>query len=189
MAVSLATLDGIELPAAGTWEIDPAHSTVGFVARHLMIAKVRGRFGAFSGTLHVADDPDASWAGVTIDASSIDTREERRDAHLRSPDFLDVANHPTLGFRSTGLHRTGERTFELPGELTIRGVTRPVTLAVEFEGLTIDPWGNTRAVFSAETQIDREEFGLTWNQVLETGGVLVGRDVKIQIEIEAVRAA
>lgn len=190
MAISIAsrTLDGVEIPAPGTWEIDPAHTLVGFTVRHLMVAKVKGRFGAFAGTIRVGDEPDGSTVEVTIDAASIDTREEKRDAHLRSPDFLDVERHPTLRFVGTELERTGERTFRLPGELTIRGVTRPVVLDVEYQGLTADPWGNTRAVFSATTEIDREGFGLTWNQALETGGVLVGKQVKIELEIEAVRA-
>lgn len=191
MAVALAgrTLDGVELPGAGTWKIDPSHSSVEFTARHLMVAKVRGRFGEFSGAVHVAEVPEESSVEVTIDASSIDTREDRRDAHLRSQDFFDVDNHPAITFRGAGLRRTGDMRFELPGELTIRGVARPVTLQVDYGGLTLDPWGNSRAAFSAKTEIDREGFGLTWNQALETGGVLVGKQVKIEIEIEAVRAA
>lgn len=188
MSVAIAgrTLEGVEAPAVGTWEIDPSHSLVGFTARHLMVAKVRGRFGSFSGTIEIAEQPEDSSASVTLDAASIDTRDEKRDEHLRSPDFLDVANHPSLTFRSTGFRQTGKTSFELPGELTIRGVTKPVTLQAEYEGLTPDPWGNTRAVFTASTEIDREDWGLTWNVALETGGVLVGKIVKIELEVQAV---
>lgn len=187
-AVQIAsrTRDGVEVPTTGVWEIDPTHSAAGFSVRHLMVAKVRGRFGAFTGSIKIADRLEDSRVDVTIDAASIDTREETRDAHLRSPDFLDVENHPTLQFRSTGFRRTGETTFELPGELTIRGVTRPVVLHVEYEGLSPDLWGGTRIGFTATTEIDREAFGLTWNQALETGGVLVGKNVKIELEVQAV---
>lgn len=189
MTLSGRTVDGAEIPAAGTWEIDRAHSTVAFSVRHLMVAKVRGRFGEFAGTIHVAEDPAESWVDVSIDAASIDTRDEKRDAHLRSQDFFDVESFPTVTFRSTELRKTGTSSFDLAGDLSIRGITRPVVLATEFDGLAADPWGNTRAVFTAETEIDREAFGLTWNQALETGGVLVGKQIKIQIELEAVRAA
>lgn len=187
--VASRTVDGVELPAAGTWSIDSTHSTVGFIVRHLMVAKVRGRFGDFAGTLAIGTTPEDSQAEVTIDVTSIDTRDAKRDAHLRSGDFFDVDRNPQASFRSTGLVRTGASTFDLPGELTLAGVTRPVTLAVTYEGVALDPWGGTRAAFSAETEVDREDFGLTWNQALETGGVLVGKQVKIEIEIEAVRQA
>lgn len=188
MAVSVAsrTLDGVQIPAPGTWEIDPSHSMVGFSVRHLMVAKVRGRFGSFAGSFEVGNEPANSSTTVTIDAASIETRDEKRDAHLRSPDFFDVQSHPTLSFRSTGFRQTGPTTFELPGELMIRGVSRPVTLAVEYQGTTLDPWGGTRAGFTATTSIDREDWGLTWNQALEAGGVLVGKTVTIELEIEAV---
>jgi polyisoprenoid-binding protein YceI len=187
MAIAVASRDieGIEAPAAGTWDIDPSHSSVGFVARHLMVSKVRGRFGAFEGTLHIAEDPGLSQAEVTIDVSSIDTQDPKRDEHLRSPDFFDAASYPTMHFRSTGFRRLGGRDFELPGELTIRDVTRPVTLGATYEGLALDPWGTTKAVFTASTEIDREAFGLTWNVALESGGVLVGKKVKIELEIQA----
>lgn len=186
LAIARRTLDGIEIPAPGVWEIDRAHSAVGFSVRHLMVAKVRGRFGSFAGTIQVADRPEDSSVEVAIDAASIDTGEPKRDDHLRSADFFDAGSYPTLEFRSTGFRRTGSTTFELPGELTIRGVTRPVVLAAEFAGVTLDPWGGTRAGFSATTEIDREDFGLTWNQALETGGLLVGRTVKIELEVQAV---
>jgi polyisoprenoid-binding protein YceI len=181
--------EGVEVPAAGTWRIDRSHSTVGFVARHLMVAKVRGRFGEFDGVLRVAERPEDSTVEVTIDASSIDTRDQKRDEHLRSGDFLDSASFPTLSFKGSGLRQTGKTTFDLPGELTIRGISKPVVLNVDFDGIVADPWGNARAVFTAETEIDREEYGLTWNVALETGGVLVGKNIKIVIEVEAVREA
>lgn len=182
------SVEGVEVPAAGRWEIDPAHSSVEFVARHLMLAKVRGRFAGFSGTLNVADVPEESWVDVTIDAATIDTREPQRDQHLRSPDFLDAERYPTLRYEGGGLEQNGGSRFKLFGSLTIRAVTRPLILDVEFQGVTEDPWGGTRAVFSASAEIDREDFGLTWNQALETGGVLVGKRVRIEIEIEAVRS-
>jgi len=185
LAVASRTVDGVEIPAPGKWEIDPSHSVVGFSVRHLMVAKVRGRFGSFAGTIDVRETLEDSLVEVGIEAASIDTRDEKRDAHLRSPDFFDVERYGALSFRSTGFRRTGKTTFELPGELTIRGVTRPVTLAVEYEGITPDPWGGTRVGFAATTEIDREEWGLTWNQALETGGVLVGKTIKIELELQA----
>jgi len=177
----------IALPTPGTWEVDAAHSSVSFVARHLMVAKARGRFARFTGSLTIGDGPETSSVTASIDASSIDTAEPTRDAHLRSPDFLDVERFPTVEFRSVAARLTGPTTLEVDGELTIRDVTRPVALEVSYEGLTADPFGNERAVFSAETEIDREEWGITWNKTLETGGVLVGKRVKIELEIEAVR--
>jgi polyisoprenoid-binding protein YceI len=174
--------------ATGRWAIDPSHSSVEVVARHL-VAKTRGRFSTFEGVLVVADPAEASSVEATIDASSIDTREPQRDGHLRSADFFDVENHPTITFRSTGIRHLGGDRWAADGELTVRGVTRPVTLDVEFGGITTDPWGGERAGFSATTEVDREAFGLTWNQVLETGGLLVGRKVKIEIEAELVRQA
>ena len=190
MAVSTAsrTLAGVEIPAPGVWEIDPSHSEAGFVARHLLIAKVRGSFERFSGSILIGDGVDDSSVEVTIEASSITTKDATRDEHLRSPDFLDVAQYPALRFRSTSVERTGERELAVHGELTIRDVTKPVTLAAVYEGVTVDPWGNTRAVFTATTEIDREQFGMTWNQALEAGGVLVGKKVAIELSVEAVRA-
>jgi polyisoprenoid-binding protein YceI len=171
----------------GTWAIDPSHSSMEFVVRHLKVAKVRGRFGEFSGAIHIDENPRDSWAEATINAASIDTRDPQRDEHLRSSDFFDTANFPTLNFRTTGIELSEGVPSRVRGDLTIRGVTRPVTLDVEFQGLAIDPWGNERAVFSAGTTINREDFGLTWNQPLETGGWLVSKEVRIDLEIEAVR--
>lgn len=178
----------VEAPAAGTWEIDPVHSAVTFAARHLMVSKVRGGFRGFRGTLHVSDVPEQSWVEVEIDAASIDTGEAQRDAHLRSPDFLDAERFPALTFRGTEVERTGERTLRVRGDLTIRDVTRPVDLDVEYLGVVADPWGGTRAGFTASTEIDREDFGVTWNQLLEAGGVVVSRKIRIELEVEATRA-
>ena len=181
------TIDGQEIPAAGAYSLDVSHSSVGFSVRHLMVGKTRGRFAAFTGTVVVAEDPLASSVEVEIDAASIDTRDEQRDGHLRSPDFFDVENHPTLSYRSTRVTPAGQGRWNVDGELTIRGVTRNVPLEVTYEGSVTDPWGNPRAGFSAKAELDREAFGLTWNQVLETGGVLVGKKVTIEIEAEGVR--
>ncbi|GGK34896.1 polyisoprenoid-binding protein [Pilimelia terevasa] len=179
--------NGVAVPTPGTFAIDPAHSRAGFVARHLMVSKVRGAFTAVSGTVTVAEDPAASHVAADIDAASIDTGVADRDAHLRSADFLDVETYPHLRFRSTGLRPTGDGEFVLTGELSIRDVTRAVALAVEFEGVARSPWGQEVIGFTATTEIDREEFGITWNQALETGGVLVGKQVKIEISVEAIR--
>jgi polyisoprenoid-binding protein YceI len=178
--------------AATRWTVDPTHTTVEFAARHMMITTVKGRFAEVSGAV-VADaaNPTSSVVDVTIDASTIDTRTEQRDAHLRSADFLDVENHPTITFRSTRLDGTyaaaGDR-FRLEGELTIRGVTKPVELAVTFEGTGKDPWGGERASFTAQATIDRRDFGLTWNQALEAGGFLVSNDIRLNLEVQVVRA-
>jgi polyisoprenoid-binding protein YceI len=182
-------IDGVQVPSPGTFVIDPSHTTIGFVARHLMVAKTRGRFTDFKGSITISSDPLQSSAEATIQAASITTADDTRDGHLRSGDFLDAEKFPTLTFRSTGIVGHKGSSYKLAGELTIRGVTRPVVLDVELEGLATDPWGNSRAVFTASTEIDREEFGITWNQALETGGVLVGKKVKIELEVEAVRQA
>jgi len=184
-AVALRTFQNLEVPPAGTYQIDPAHSVVEFQVRHLGLAKVRGRFNTFSGTIEIADDPAESQVEVTIDAASIDTRDEQRDAHLRSPDFLDVDEHPTLEFHSTTVRLDGEDP-RVEGLLMVRGVTRPVTLDVEFEGATVDPWGHERIGVSATTDVNREDFGLTWNQALETGGWLVGKSIRIDLSVEAI---
>jgi polyisoprenoid-binding protein YceI len=183
---SIRTFQGVTVPEVGAYEVDPAHSVVEFQVRHLGLAKVRGRFNRFSGTIEIAEDPLQSRVDVTIDAASIDTRDENRDNHLRSPDFLDVENHPTLEFHSTEVSLDGGRQV-VRGELTVRGVTRPVTLELEFEGTVVDPWGNRRLGCSATTEVNREDFGLTWNQALETGGWLVGKSVRIELSVEAVK--
>jgi polyisoprenoid-binding protein YceI len=174
-------------PAAGVYEIDKSHSMVEFVSRHLMVTKVRGRFSEFSGAITVGETPEESAVEVTIDAASIDSRDEKRDAHLRSSDFLDVENHPTIEFRSTEVEVIDEERLRVTGDLTIRGVTRPVTLDATFDGEFADPWGNQRMGFSAAAEIDREDWGLTWNVALETGGVLVARKARLELTVSAVR--
>lgn len=172
-----------------TWQIDPAHTNVAFGVRHLMISTVRGRFAGVTGTVRVeGDDPATAVIDVTIDAASIDTREPQRDAHLRSADFLDVEHFPTLQFRSTRVTRD-EDDIRVTGDLTIRGVTREVTLAVEPQGYVTDPWGAQRVGYTATTKINRRDFGLVWNVILETGGLTVGDEVKISIELEATKGA
>jgi len=180
-------MNTITLPATGTWTIDTTHTTVDFKVRHLMAAKVRGSFKTFSGTIDVADRIADSSVKVSIDAASIDTGTSDRDNHLRSPDFLDVENYPTLEFVSTAVRETGDG-YAVDGELTIRGETRPVTLDMEYSGVVQDPWGNEKAVFSASTKTNREDWGLTWNAPLEAGGWLVGKEITIEIELEAAKA-
>jgi len=170
------------------WEIDSSHSSVHFSVRHLVIAKVRGTFGRWSGTVQVpGGDFSKASVDVTIDASSIDTGVAQRDGHLKSPDFFDVAAYPELRFVGTRVQSRSGDEIDLVGELTIKGITREVVLHVEQHGQTKDPWGNLRAAFTAKTSIDRKDFGLTWNQALETGGVMVGDRVDIEAEIEAVK--
>ncbi len=169
------------------WEIDSAHSGIHFSVRHLVIAKVRGQFARWSGHILSEDgDPLRATVDVTIDAASISTGVEDRDAHLRSADFFDVANHPEIRFVSTGVESDGGE-LKVKGDLTMHGVTREVTLEVEESGRTNDPWGNVRAAFSAKATLDRRAFGLTWNQLLETGGVAVGEKITIEVEVEAVK--
>lgn len=171
------------------WALDPSHSLIEFAVRHLMISTVKGRFGAFEGVI-TADPNDLTNAAieVNIDVASIDTRDAKRDEHLRSADFFDAARFPQITFKSRKVSRAaGAGEYSVLGDLTIRGVTRPVTLEAAFSGRGKDPWGNERAAFSATGSIDRKDFGLTWNAALETGGVVVGDQVKISIEVEAVR--
>ncbi len=173
-----------------TWTIDAAHSGVHFTVRHMVVSKVRGKFGRFSGTItYDAARPAASSVVATIDVSSIDTGVEQRDGHLKSADFFDAARFPEMTFRSKHAEPAGADRLRLTGDLTIRGVTREVSLDVELGGRAKDPWGGERVGFSARTSLDRKEFGLTWNQALEAGGVLVGDRVDIELEVEAVSAA
>jgi polyisoprenoid-binding protein YceI len=171
-----------------TWKLDPSHTTIEFTAKHMMITTVKGRFVDVQGTI-VADEQNFTESEVTatMKAASIDTRSEQRDTHLRSADFLDVEHYPEVTFKSTRIEGTKEK-FKLIGDLTIRGTTRPITLDVTFEGSGKDPWGGTRASFSAHGKFDRRDYGLTWNVALETGGILVSNDVKINIEAQAVLA-
>ena len=177
--------NGVQFPKAGTWALDPAHTTIEFEAKHLMVAKVRGRFTEFEGALRIGDDPTQSSVTVTIKAATLDTQTQQRDDHLRSADFLEVDKYPDIAFASTVVEHDKDDDWKISGDLTIHGVTRPVTLKTEYSGQTADPWGGQRAAFSAETRIDREDWGLTWNQALEAGGWLVGKGLKIRLEIEA----
>jgi polyisoprenoid-binding protein YceI len=187
-ATETTTPAGTTLPESGTWAIEPSHSSVEVVAKHLMMTKVRGLFAEFEGTVTVADDVTSSSVDVTIQAASIDTRNDDRDGHLRSGDFLDTETHPTITFRSSEVVPVEGDVYDIPGELTIRGVTKPVTLRAVYQGLTQDPWGNTRALLSATTEVDREAWDITWNQALETGGVLVSKKLKVEIELQLVKA-
>jgi polyisoprenoid-binding protein YceI len=187
--MSLSTMPAAVLTGTSRWEIDPAHSHVEFAVKHLMITTVKGRFTDVRGTVSMPDSsPAAATVEATIAAASIDTREVKRDAHLRSPDFLDVARFPVITFRSRGIRGDSlEGRLRLAGELTLHGVTREVVLDVKGAGRVRDMEGNERAGFSARTKIDRTDFGLGWNQALEAGGVLVGTEVRIAIEVELVR--
>jgi len=171
-----------------TWNFDPTHTYASFSARHMMITTVRGRFAApIVGKLEFDPaNPAATAVEATIDATSVTTDHADRDNHLKSPDFLDIANYPTITFKSTRVEVTGDDTAKMHGDLTIRNVTRPVVLNVEFAGLTTDPWGGKRAGFTAETKINREDWGLVWNMAIEAGGVLVGKDIKLNLDVEAV---
>jgi len=176
---------GVEIPAVGTYDLDVAHTTVEFIARHLMITKVRGRFATFSGSVHIAETPEDSSVEVTIDPASVDTSQAQRDEHLRSGDFLDVEHHPTMTFNSTSVAAGEDGGWKVSGDLTLRGVTRPVVLDVEFDGAGTTPWGSRAVAFSASTEIDREDWGLTYNQALEAGGVVVSKKVRIELNVEA----
>ena len=176
--------------SANNWNIDGTHSGVNFSVRHMVFAKVRGRFGKFGGSLDLNPaDLAKSSVDIQIDAASIDTGTPDRDNHLRSPDFFDVAKYPQLTFKSRRVERKGDTEYKVTGDLTIRDVTREVVLDVEFGGTGKDPWGNQRLGFTASARIDRKEFGLKWNQVLEAGGVLVGEKIDIEIELQAVAKA
>ncbi len=174
----------------GTYALDPTHTRIGFVARHAMVTKVRGSFNEFEGTAVLdGDDVSRSSATVTITAASIDTRQPQRDAHLRSNDFLAMDEHPTLTFTSTAARRTGEAEFELDGDLTIKGVTRPVTIPFTYEGTAQDPFGNTRVGFEGSVVINRKDFGVSYNAALETGGVLVSDKIVLEFEVSAIKSA
>lgn len=181
MTTPTATKHGL---TAGTWTIDPTHTRIGAVARHLMVTKVRGHFESFSGTIEVGDTPQDSSVNVSIDTSSITTGTDDRDAHLKSPDFLDVENHPHITFESTEIAQVGDR-YKLVGDLTIRGATNPIELDMEFLGVHTDPWGNQKAAFEARGTLEREKWGLVWNVALESGGVLVSKTFDLEIELQA----
>jgi polyisoprenoid-binding protein YceI len=186
---AVRVVEGEEIPAAGSYALDPSHSQVGFAVRHVMVSKTRGRFSDFAGTVEIGENPLESSVAVTIQTASIDTRDEQRDGHLRSGDFFDAEAFPTMTYESRSVRKVGEGRYIVDGDLTIKGVTKPVPLELNFEGGAADPWGGVRIGFSAKAELDREAFGLTWNQALETGGVLVGKKVSIEIEAEAIRQA
>lgn len=184
--MSTTTTSSSILPSAGTWQLDKSHSSVEFQARHLMVSKVRGSFDDFEAVIVIGETPEQSSVDATIRLASVNTGDEKRDEHLRSADFFDVASNPTMTFKSRTVRAEGD-TYKVDGDLTILGVTKALTLDVEFNGIGKDPWGGTRAGFSASTEISRKEFGLEWNVALETGGVLVGDKVKVELEIQAVQ--
>lgn len=178
---------GVTLPAAGTYVLDPAHTRVGFLARHLMVTKVRGHFAEFEGSITVGDGMTASTAEATMQSVSIDTGVADRDNHLRSGDFLEAEKYPTVRFGNARVVSQEGTAFTVVGDLTIKDVTREVTLDVELDGVAKDPWGNEKLAVTASTEIDREDFGMTWNVALETGGLLVSKKVRIEIEAQAAR--
>ena len=181
--------EGLQIPAAGTYVLDAAHKRVGFVARHLMVSKVRGQFAEATATITIAEDPLQSGVTASITTASIETGQVDRDNHLRTGDFFEAEKYPTIDFKSTGIKSHAGAEFVLDGDLTIKGVTKPVELVVEFEGATTSPYGQNVFGFSATTEIDREDWGLTYNMALESGGVMIGKKVKIEIEGEAIRQA
>lgn len=181
------TMSNLDQLTPGTWNVDPSHSSLTFVARHLMVTKVRGRFAAFSGTATINEDKLLSTVTATAEVASIDTNDAGRDEHLKSPDFFDVANHPTIGFKSTKITRNGD-DYTLLADLTIKGVTKSVAFDLEFDGVGQDPWGNTKAGFTAEAEVNRKDWGLEWNVALEAGGVLVSEKIKLALDIQLVKA-
>ena len=192
MTDSVATtreFDGLVIPAAGTYLLDAAHKRVGFVVRHLMVSKVRGEFAEASATITVAENPLESTVSATIQTTSISTGQADRDNHLRTGDFFEAEKYPTIEFRSTGVKSHDGNEFVLVGDLTIKDVTKSVELDVEFEGVGRSPYGFDLFGFSATTEIDREDWGLTYNMALESGGVMIGKKIKIEIEGEAIRQA
>ncbi len=178
---------GLTVPGAGTYALDTGHTTIEFIGRHLMITKVRGRFTEFSGEIVIGEAPADSSVNVAVQTASVDSSDEKRDGHLRSPDFLDVEQFPTITFTSSKVDIGSDGTAKVTGDLTVKDVTRPVSLDVEFDGAQADPWGGQRLGFSAHTEIDREDWGLTWNVALETGGVLVGKKIRLEFNVEAIR--
>ncbi len=178
------------IPLSGVWTIDPSHTRIGFVARHAMVTKVRGAFNDFSGTITVPDENlDSAIVELSIKATSIDTRNEQRDAHLRSNDFLAMDEYPEIKFRSSSVVATSDETLDLVGDLTVRGVTREVTVPFEFAGTATDPFGNVRAGFEGSLSISRSDYGVTWNAALETGGVLVSDKITLEFEVSVVKDA
>jgi polyisoprenoid-binding protein YceI len=186
---STREFQGLQIPAAGTYLLDAAHKRVGFVVRHLMVSKVRGNFGEATATITIAEDPLQSSVTASITTASVFTGQPDRDNHLRTGDFLEAEKYPTIEFRSTGIKSWDGNEIVVDGELTIKDVTKPVELLVEFEGVSRSPYGFDVFGFSATTEIDREDWGLTYNMALESGGVMIGKKVKIEIEGEGIRQA
>ncbi|HMF83685.1 MAG TPA: YceI family protein [Acidimicrobiia bacterium] len=180
-------VEGLALPEPGDWKLDAVHTSVTFTARQLMVSKVRGKFTEVSGAIHISRDPAHSWVEVKIDPATVETGNEKRDAHLRSPDFFGVQRYPEITFRSTQIEGSSRARFLVHGDLTVHGVTRPVMLDVAYPGPATDPPGGRWAVFSATTVVDRRDFGVTWNAALEGGGLVVGRKIRLELEVEALK--
>jgi polyisoprenoid-binding protein YceI len=185
----LRTRDDRVIPVAGVYEIDGDHTSVEFVGRHLMITKVRGRFSDVRGRITITEEPENSHVEVDIGVASLSTGNDDRDAHLKSADFFDVEHNPTITFASTAVRPLRDNTMELVGNLTVRGTTRPITLQVDFDGGGASPMGDERIGFSAAAEVNREDFGLTWNVALETGGLLVGKSARIESAVQAIAAS
>ena len=186
---TVQSLEGLDLPSPGTWLIDPAHSTVSFSIRHLMLSKVRGRFNSFQGTIEVAVPPEESRVEATIDVASLDTADPGRDAHVKSAEFLDVEQYPTITFTAHGPIRTEGTGFTLTGDLTVHGITKPVTLDAEYHGVATHDFLGTRMGVSATGVINRDDFGVIYNAALETGGFVLGKELHLEIEMEAIPKA
>jgi polyisoprenoid-binding protein YceI len=185
----LRTRDDKVIPVAGVYEIDAAHTSVEFVGRHLMITKVRGRFSDVRGRITIAEEPEKSHVEVEIGVASLSTGNDDRDAHLKGGDFFDVEHHPAITFASTAVRSLRDNTWEVAGDLTVHGTTRPVTLQVDFDGGGASPFGDERVGFSAATDVNREDFGLTWSVALESGGLLVGKTARIELAVQAIAAS
>jgi polyisoprenoid-binding protein YceI len=183
------TIDGRNVPPAGTYQIDPSHSSLELVARHLMISKVRARFATWSAEIVIAEDPSASTLSVDIDMASFSSGDAQRDGHVLSGDFFGTEEHPTATYRSTSVTPGSGSTWTVQGDLTIKRVTKPVPLEVTYGGLVTDPFGNTKALFAAEGSVERDEFGVSFNAPLEAGGVLIGNTVKLELEVQALPAS
>lgn len=189
MASSAEALQQVQIPEAGDYQVDKSHSRFGFVARHLMVTKVRGSFEDYDATVKVGSSPEESSVELRFKAASVATGDAKRDEHLRSADFFDAETYPELVFKSTKVTQTGPTSLRVEGDFTVRDVTKTIAFDVEYEGVQPAPWGGSRYGFSAQAEIDREDWGLTWNVGLETGGVLVSKKVKIEVEGQATRRA
>lgn len=187
MAETTMEVQATGTPVPGTWVVDKSHTRLGFVAKHLMVTKVRGSFTDFEGSVTIGSTPDESSAEAVIKTASLTTGDDKRDGHLHSPDFLDVEKYPEMRFRSTKIEQKSDDEFQIEGDLTIKDITNPVVMDVTFEGVVGDPWGGERAGFSGVAEIDREAWGMTWNAALETGGVLVSKKVKLELDVQLIR--